>query len=273
MSDFLATLLDRTLGSATPIQRYRPSRFEPVAEAPPAPTPLDLAPPVTAEQRLDGPPPAPPSAPPRSGWAEAPAAPRPPTGMDTPPPAAAWGRDRAEPQASPPPPSIQRETIRHETRIERETHRIDTIVERAPPPFEPAPSPPPRAEGTPITAPPPAAAPTPLRPAPNPPVTMIHQAAPEAGREAPGEASRRVPPASGAALGAAAPVITRIAPPRPTEPQAAAAAAPPAPIEITIGRIEIRASQAAPAPPRPRQARGPALGLDAYLRQRGGGTP
>jgi hypothetical protein len=79
-------------------------------------------------------------------------------------------------------------------------------------------------------------------------------------------------------------VTTRAAPPSPAITRVASASpSPPAnptqetpalpPIEITIGRLEIRATQPAQPAPRPRPSRAPALGLDDYLRQRGGGIP
>jgi hypothetical protein len=48
-----------------------------------------------------------------------------------------------------------------------------------------------------------------------------------------------------------------------------AAAVDGAPIQVTIGRVEVRAP-AAQAPPQPPAAGAPALSLDEYLRTRGG---
>jgi hypothetical protein len=56
---------------------------------------------------------------------------------------------------------------------------------------------------------------------------------------------------------------------QPDFPPAASPTAAPPTIQITIGRIDVRAIPPAP-PPRPmRAAARPALGLDAYLKQRG----
>ena len=43
-----------------------------------------------------------------------------------------------------------------------------------------------------------------------------------------------------------------------------------APVQISIGRVEVRAVQAAPDPPRASGPAAPRLSLDAYLRQRNG---
>jgi len=43
-------------------------------------------------------------------------------------------------------------------------------------------------------------------------------------------------------------------------------------IHVTIGRVEIRAT-VAPGQEKKRAPKAPALGLDAYLRQRNGGRP
>ncbi|HTG14486.1 MAG TPA: hypothetical protein VK747_04370 [Blastocatellia bacterium] len=48
--------------------------------------------------------------------------------------------------------------------------------------------------------------------------------------------------------------------------------APPAPtINVTIGRIEVRAVQSAPAPQRPQKSTAPSMNLDEYLRRRSAG--
>jgi hypothetical protein len=51
---------------------------------------------------------------------------------------------------------------------------------------------------------------------------------------------------------------------------AEAAPAPAPTIHVTIGRIEIRATPAAPAPARPAAPRPPGMSLDDYLRRRDG---
>ena len=263
MSDFLGNLLDRTLGETPSIQRYRPSLFEPVAEPVPqaAETPAALPP----RREPDAPLPAPPRAPAFAAM-DPPLPPR-PAAIFTEAPA-------AEPlRAAPSPPLAAPHIIthHHETRIERLTQRVDTIVERTPagsstPLLVPAP-PPSAAVPVSSTAPSLPTAPTApsvmagLDPATHP-APVKPQAAPVPQPQAP----RRAPPQP------QTPAITRVSLAPSPQPQAAPPT--PAPIEITIGRLEIRATQSTPAAPRPRTSpRGPALGLDAYLRQRGGGTP
>ncbi len=59
---------------------------------------------------------------------------------------------------------------------------------------------------------------------------------------------------------------------RPSSASVAGPAAPP-PIQVTIGRVELRAPQPAVAPrPQASRARAPKLGLDAYLKERNGGA-
>lgn len=68
--------------------------------------------------------------------------------------------------------------------------------------------------------------------------------------------------------------LAEAAPPvRPRGPEQAVAAVE-APVSVTIGRVEIRATIRAPQPPapvRPAAAAADALSLDAYLRRRDGG--
>ena len=141
MSDFLGNLLDRTLGETPSIQRYRPSLFEPVAEPPPqaAETPAALP----ARREPDAPLPAPPPAPAPAFAATEPSLPPRQAAIFAEPQTATPVQTAPPPPPAPPPQTI---THHHETRIERLTERVDTIVERAPagsstPPLVPAPSP------------------------------------------------------------------------------------------------------------------------------------
>jgi hypothetical protein len=99
------------------------------------------------------------------------------------------------------------------------------------------------------------AAPAAAEAAPSAPWPASTDRPPDAGRAAPGgPAARRA-----RAGGPAAP------------PTALAAPAPPAPpaVEITIGRIVVRAAETPPASPAPRpERRRPAIGLDTYLASR-----
>jgi hypothetical protein len=266
MSDFLSNLLDRSLGLATPepgsgIRRYRPSMFEPASEpladeasvvATPTPIRLErgIASP-TASPVVPIPPPAEP---------QGLTVPRSVTPAPEMLPQVVRETVVSQPATATPPPVVSTHTI-----VERETRHIETIVERS--------------AGFPVlrnTAPQPARwpearvatpsivgerpvvisdhVPPPLRPAPAMPVPQ----APIATIRAPGR-PQAPPPGR--------PIFMQ----RQSAPPAQPATTPP-PIEITIGRLEVRAAPATSTPSAGRASRGPALGLDDYLRQRNRGA-
>ncbi len=96
----------------------------------------------------------------------------------------------------------------------------------------------------------------------------------QAGSEGEAEAPRRRPEVSGRAAAPepiAPPVRRAAARELPGQTQRAAAPEPAPTIQVTIGRIEVRAAPAAPAPTKAGQR--PLLSLDEYLRRRNGGRP
>jgi hypothetical protein len=159
--------------------------------------------------------------------------------------------------------------------------RQASVIVQAPaaPVLAPAPPTPPRpaADSDARTRPPPPAprtpaqpssdavvphAPAPVPPAAEPPRPSV--TAPVARQADPPRLQQRP-----AALGLSPQLARRTAPAAPRAPMPVRGAPPP--IEVTIGRVEIRAvAPAAPAPQRARAA-GPRLTLDDYLRSRGGG--
>lgn len=168
--------------------------------------------------------------------------------------------------------------------------RIDATIRATalPPPGRTLPTPP--------AAAPAGAPPSLARAAPPPRVAAPAEAPRRSGNPTPapisepaGHAERTAAPPLPAALprlaaAQAVPAVQPLRPARPVPPlhvagrrelpapQRPAAAAPPAalpPIEVMIGRIEVRATHAAPPAPRQRGT-APRLGLDQYLRERGG---
>lgn len=294
---FLGQLARRLDPTEPVLQRRQPSRFEPVA-------------PWGGEAAFDtvaAAPQAPPATRPR---ADAPTVPAPPTGRATAAAATAasahvatpmvHGADaplrhlaapilqadaRADPgrAAAPPAPEHRRaaEAIgpRHE-HLTRETH---VVVERV---VNEAGTPPARAAATPA-----AATPSPPATRPPPPPGAAANGPARATRPVPIDDSIRAAAVAPARRAADAAAVPHPAAPRPAPATVAAAAAgtarraaapslapaaapaPLPPIEVTIGRVEIRAVAPAAAPARPVRAGGPRLSLDDYLRQRGGGGP
>jgi len=238
----LARLVERLAPIEPILRRRRPALFE------------DAAPPAA-----DGPPDAadepfamPYGTPERHGGMPAPTTPRGPARqMDTPSARVYTPDARAAPTREPPP--------------------VDATIRDASMPL-PGTTPPAPAAAVPLGAPP-------LRARPSPPPSMADAAeaarrpegsAPAPGRDTPQRAERAdaVPPSTLPRL-AAAQAVALALPSRPA-PRPAPTAPPRElpPIEVTIGRIEVRAANVAPPAPR---HRGPAprLGLDQYLRERG----
>jgi hypothetical protein len=271
VSDFLANLLERSLDShentgSAAVRPYRPSVFEPASEPPPM---------ETSEHAIISP-----AADivPQSVPAVAPATPattpqpplRAPPSHPFPAPSEA-PTDRAErtialPVGTPPPSTHEPPVHNIRTIVERETRHIETIVERSTStqivsPAIPAPPVAHVMQPEPIqsAAPPrPAFVPVPVGPGPD--VTTPRQIA------EPRSPARNLH----APVRDLTPEIRRRAPVEPaaaTPPPAA-----PAAIEITIGRLEVRAVAPPPGAANNRSQRGPKLGLDEYLRQRSRGA-
>jgi len=285
--------LARRLDAAEPVlQRRQPARFEPVqpwtgdvagpaettpagrsaaddAAVPVAPLPLPRAERAAATSRAASPAAAAPVARPSDAAAHASA--RSPRGE---------GEAASRAVAVPAPPPLAPPAIAESIRPPRETLVRDTrvVVERSVPAPSPpaaavarpmpAPSPPPRADAR--AAPAPVAAWAPMRL----PALDATLGAPRNEKAAPPRAAD-----TGALARPAAPPRAPLAPVAASarraarSPDAPARPAPAAlpPIEVTIGRVEIRAVAPAPAPARPARAAGPRLSLDDYLRQRDGG--
>ena len=300
MVDFLAALVDRSFQRAPVLRRRQPSLFEPVAAGPlPARSTHTTLDPEAKEANTA---PAAPAAPPP---ALLPADPRPdavprPAWRDAAPERAA-GRKNDRPNQDEP---VFRDWVADivARQMEHAAHRrpADEGVLRAPQASPPIPRPegPRDQAGTQVTADAPPAPPRPERPAldDDAPIRGRHRQPREAAhkperpalaplprttREAE-LATRTAAAALGGEQGLAreAAAVTRAraftAPARRTRsvaampPIATAHEAPaPAPIQVTIGRVEIRATAAAGKTHRPPQANLPKLGLDEYLRTRG----
>jgi len=281
MNDFLSTLLDRALGRAPVLERRRPSLFEPLPGAD-GPRQEGIWPSTEAPQESES--------------AESPEAPR---------PRRRPARDRLEEVDSwregPPAtasPFLPADGARQEVNQPNlnpvagpPVERIVRLVEREVPllPMQSAPSIQEHA-----SAPPAAASPAMARP--------VDLPGREAARQESGPGQRPSPPAPAHAPSARPAVVTPVVPPviRP----AAAETAPARPavitpviapairpvtaprslpsivrgerssaptIQVTIGRIEVRAPSAPAAPGRAAPPAGPKLNLEDYLRARGGG--
>lgn len=289
MNGYLHHLVSRALDTAPVLKPRLPAWFEPVAPRTPALQEIDQE-----QEAPDTPRPAPErQSPPRPRLAEAPAFPAPPER-----PAAVQGLAESMatvPPAPAPPPTAASVRIEREVREHHEVF-VQRRIEEKPSPPSPASEPRravqreasgpalqaadarirPRAE-SPIPAPPVSAFLVPKEPmaaaaqALNPVTASV---------AAPGPAPRpdNRPPPQPAALvpksmpagalpalrPAAVPQAVQAPPPRPVEPPV---------IEISIGRVEVRAVSA-PAPaaaPRQRSA-APMLSLDDYLKQKDGRT-
>lgn len=260
MSDFLGRLAARAVGTA-PALRPRPrALFEPDAIA--------GAEPLEVEEEREAPP-----APRARPSAAPPEAPEPITRAAEPPPA-------AEPEAPPAP------------RARPERHAVERTAQAPQREAPPAPRPQ-RATAAPpvvveqrrevVAPPPPPAAPPRREPRPRPPAREL--AATSVVRRAPDEpAETLVTPPLPESLPLRSQAIARarsLAPPPAPAPQPGAAPvrdAPPRPapepvVEVTIGRLEVRAATPGqPARPAPTVERAEPLSLDRYVRERARGT-
>lgn len=259
MTDFFSRLLDRAFERAPVLERRRPSAFEPAAELPPTAEPPHVA---GAQAPVIWPAPAAASAPPpRPAVTEpqpprAPAAPLPVTSRASaeraPAPAAAR---RPDPQPSP--PSAPRPAAASGPLPAPDLRSSPAASARAP-------DAPPRTTNTPL--------PVSAKPAPAAePARPWQQAAQAVVRTLAGDARvpRAAPVASSGAIQSPPPATRRAmrAAARPAPPPAAP------PVQVTIGRIEVRAiaGTSATAPVRATRAAAPRLSLDDYLRSRSAG--
>lgn len=279
----LARLLERVAPSEPPLRRRQPALFE-TAQAAPAEPMVDVV--ETSPVRRDDPPAiAHTVARPRA--ADVPVAPVQPAAVL-----------HAEPEADRAPPAALRPVARAD-RAPRVDPTVRAVIAEAPPRAMPMAAQVaailPAATRVPAALPaqPASLAATPPRPTQPPAEPVRPQRLPAPRAEAPAPASRaqaRPVPAAAplqpkptAAPPAPAPVQPRAAQPPALSPRHAtrrqAAAPPPAPraaarelppIEVTIGRIDVRAVTGAPAAPRATNAAAPRLSLDQYLRDRGG---
>jgi hypothetical protein len=270
MSDFLTTLIDRSLGLAPVLERRKPSLFEaPRGAKQPSPeTSADLEADAPTPHATAAPSPSQPSAPrdehapplrpaPESHTrneirAEIPAAPAP-------------HPERLQYQHPLEPVAVQSdEGPRATPRIEH-TLELETIVEReVVRTFHAAPA---VAELSRQTSPPPsykdAPAPSPAAPVRNEPRTP---AKPQASPQAKFTIASHAPPLP-------RPTVPPAVTPRATRQRdATRAPEPPPAIHVSIGRIEVRAAESPTAPPRRTRAFAPKLSLDDYLASRTGGS-
>lgn len=274
----LTRLVERARGSEALLQRRQPSRFEP-------PTPWAEAQATEGEQatqRLAAPPPGPQHL---DAWAPPPAlphlpqaAPRPtPVGLHVSPVVATAHpvtRPRPEPE-----PVAARE---HAVPLLDAASTQQVLQPRASAPQPPQASWPstrvPQAHGATERLAPPAAVPPPvlgppstLTPAPPPRrAAATERATAPLLRPVPLPPVRPTVPARAGIQGAATPLA------RHRQPAAPASAQHPAPhdaapIQVTIGRVEVRAVTAPTAPAEPRRKATPSLSLEQYLRNRHGG--
>ncbi|WP_185824766.1 hypothetical protein [Xanthomonas sp. SI] len=265
----LAHLVEQARGQVPVLSRRRPGLFEPRTAT------TDDMPPAPAAQAMQRPAVLPVAAPaatersPSAPWSQ-------PLLPTLPHPTAHAAADRVSPAAAapadvaPPEPAPLRRDRVHETVVVAATQRLpasllpqaSAAASHARLHTPPGNAPPPRAATTAPLAAPQQAQATPSAPAAERTVATAATAA-----------SLPLPPQLRAPLrDARMPVAT----PRATDaarqaPLAALAAAPPPAVQVTIGRVEIRANAAAPTAAPSKPARKPALDLDAYLQQRHGG--
>lgn len=272
----LARLIERARPGDTLLQRRQPSRFEPAqpwAAAPVVDEEVAARPSDTAQ-------PAPPSAPASAAPASPPHASK---------------QDEAATPRRPDAAAPVAEIHRQELRVLRETLRVDRsiVMSATPAPIAERPSRETHVEGeAPVDAPqramarqPAIEAPLPRSPARGEASTAASPASP-----LPRQGALALPPPAAPAAPMAAPLLRPPPAPvvrRPERPaQAAAPSAPrrmpsapsrpsttaeaPPPVQVTIGRIEVRAVAAAPAPAPSRRA-APRLSLEQYLQDRHGG--
>lgn len=274
----LASLVARARGGEALLQRRQPSRFEPPqpwAEAPSADG--DAAPP-----KADTPAPAPPR--PRATMATA-ALMRAAVADDRAVPQPQPGTARSE--ASPPAPRQWRETPPVDSSVVARHTVAAPQMEPASAPSQPGHQPGPGAPHLPIPGAPASVAQAPgaLRPGDAPQQTQavvehpppLAAGVPPVPRPPPAGAPA-VPPRPAVPAQATAPLLRMAPPPTVRSPEPARIAMPKAaaavaavPVQVTIGRIEVRAVTAAPAPAEPRRKSAPRLSLEQYLHNRHGG--
>lgn len=265
MSDFLSRLAERALGVAKAVEPRLPAVFEPAAPAMAEPAPAAAREPVVrvetgrevpSRMRVREPrvtertvflekpgPSSPPAAEPHPGEAASPPA-QPPVRLREPD----APREAAEPKPAAPRPAAAHETVRPVVRIERRTEagptilretntRVDNVILREP-----------RRETT---------------------ARIEREAAP---RQQAGRQPEPVPDGERPATALSAGLRDKTVPPFPM-PALKRREKPDAPpqttVQVTIGRVEVRAAPPAAAPRR-RAPSPPVMSLEEYLRRRGG---